>query len=319
MPLDATGKSGQYLSSMAKADRVLALLEALQDHPFASGPQLAARLEVDERTLRRDVAALRALGIPVEAERGRGGGYRLRPGYRMPPLMFTPAEATAVALGLLAAQRDGVDAAGALAKLRRVLPDRVRLRVEALEQTLRFTRSGRGEAPAPESLLTLAEAARRGRRVSAQYTTSAGATARREVSPYGVVGHGGRWYVPAFDHGRGELRAFRDDRFGAVRPGGPGEPPPDGFDAVTFVNRTLARVPFAHEVEVILHTADAPFPPSLAELEREGEHTRLRMRADSLDWVAGLLASAGCPFTVVAPDALRDAVHALGRRLCMTP
>ena len=120
---------------MAKADRVLALLEALQDHPFASGPQLAQRLGTDERTLRRDVAALRALGIPVEAERGRGGGYRLKPGYRMPPLMFTPAEATTVALGLLAAQRDGLDAAGALAKLRRVLPDGVRLRVEALEQS----------------------------------------------------------------------------------------------------------------------------------------------------------------------------------------
>src|SRR5213592_2537570 len=74
---------------MAKADRVLALLEALQDHPFASGPQLARRLGVDERTLRRDVAALRSLGIPVEADRGRGGGYRLRPGYRMPPLLFS--------------------------------------------------------------------------------------------------------------------------------------------------------------------------------------------------------------------------------------
>src|SRR3954469_16054396 len=228
MRLTLSLNQGRICPLMAKADRVLALLEALQDHPFSSGPELARRLSTDEGTLGRDVAALRELGIPVEAERGRGGGYRLRPGYRMPPLMFTPAEATAVALGLLAAQRDGVDAAGALAKLRRVLPDRVRLRVEALEQTLRFTRSGRGEAPAPESLLTLAEAARRGRRVSAQYTTSAGATARREVSPYGVVGHGGRWYVPAFDHGQGELRAFRADRFGAVRPGGPGEPPPDG-------------------------------------------------------------------------------------------
>src|SRR3954463_1401276 len=188
MALDATPKSGQNLSSMAKADRVLGLLEALQDHPFASGPQLAARLEVDERTLRRDVAALRALGIPVEAERGRGGGYRLRPGYRMAPLRSTPSEAPAVARGLLAAQRDGVDAAGALAKLRRVLPDRVRLRVEALEQTLRFTRREREPAPpVGESLLTLAEAARRGRRVHAAYTTAAGESARREISPYGLV------------------------------------------------------------------------------------------------------------------------------------
>src|SRR4051812_16207503 len=250
MALDATPKSGQNLSSMAKADRVLGLLEALQDHPFASGPQLAARLEGDERTLRRDGAALRALGIPVEAERGRGGGYRPRPGYRMPPLMFTPAEATAVALGLLAAQRDGVDAGSALTKLRRVLPERIRLRVEALEATLRFTGRARAEAPG-EAILALAEAARRGRRVTGAYTTSAGETARREITPYGLVAHAGRWYVPAYDHGREALRAFRADRFGPLQPGAPGEPAPAGFDAVAFVNRTLARVPHAHAVEVV--------------------------------------------------------------------
>jgi predicted DNA-binding transcriptional regulator YafY len=307
---------------MAKADRVLALLEALQDHPFASGPQLAARLGTDERTLRRDVAALRALGIPVEAERGRGGGYRLKPGYRMPPLMFTPAEATTVALGLLAAQRDGLDATGALAKLRRVLPERVRLRVEALEQTLRFTRAAREPAPPlGDSLLALAEAARRGRRVLADYTTSAGESARRELSPYGLVAHGGRWYVPAYDHGREAPRAFRADRFGAIRTGGPGRPPPDGFDAAAFVTRTLARLPYSHAIEVILHASadQVPFPPALAELEPVDGGTRLRMRADSLDWVAGLLASAGCAFTVVAPAGLRTAVHALGERLVMTP
>jgi predicted DNA-binding transcriptional regulator YafY len=100
---------------MAKTDRVLELLEALQDRPAVSGPELAARLGVDTRTVRRDVDSLRALGIPVEAERGPAGGYRLRPGYRMPPLLFTTGEATAVALGLLAARRDGLDADGALA------------------------------------------------------------------------------------------------------------------------------------------------------------------------------------------------------------
>src|SRR3954453_6203749 len=140
-------KQGRICPQMAKADRVLALLEALQDQPFARGPELAARLGVDERTLRRDVTALRDLGLPVEAERGRGGGYRLKPGYRMPPLLFTPGEATAVALGLLAAERDGIAAGSALAELRRVLPDRVRRRVEALEQTLGFTREPREPAP----------------------------------------------------------------------------------------------------------------------------------------------------------------------------
>jgi predicted DNA-binding transcriptional regulator YafY len=114
---------------MAKAERVLALLEALQAAPSISGPELARRLRIDVRTVRRDIVSLQELGIPVAAERGPGGGYRLLPGYRMPPLMLTAGEATAVAVGLIAARRDGLDAGGALAKIRRVLPDDVWLRV----------------------------------------------------------------------------------------------------------------------------------------------------------------------------------------------
>jgi predicted DNA-binding transcriptional regulator YafY len=193
--------------------------------------------------------------------------------------------------------------------------------VEALEQTLRFTRAAREPAPpVGESLLALAEAARRGRRVLADYTTSAGESARREISPYGLVAHGGRWYVPAYDHGREAPRAFRADRFGAVSTGGPGAPAPEGFDAADFVTRTLARLPYSHAIEAVLHAPpeQIPIPPALAELEPDEHGTRLRMRADSLDWAAGLLASAGCEFTVVAPAELRSAVRALGERLCMT-
>jgi predicted DNA-binding transcriptional regulator YafY len=307
---------------LAKTDRVLELLEALQDRPSASGPELAARLGVDTRTVRRDVESLRALGIPVEAERGPAGGYRLRPGYRMPPLLFTTGEATAVALGLLAVRRDGLDADGALAKLHRVLPDRVRLRVEALERTLQVTGPPRSAAPPRgEHLLLLAEAVVRGRRVHAHYTSSEGAESQRELSPYGLVAHAGRWYVPAYDHGRGEPRALRADRFGAVRLGGPGAPAPPDFDAVAFVGRTLARVPWTHEVEVVLElpleAAVARFPPALAELEADGEQTLLRMRAESLDWVARLLANAGCDFAVRRPAELRDSLRALAARLSL--
>jgi predicted DNA-binding transcriptional regulator YafY len=305
---------------MAKAARVLALLEALQDEPSMTGPQLAARLGVDVRTVRRDVVSLQDLGIPVEAERGPAGGYRLRPGYRMPPLMLTPAEATAVALGLLAARRDGLDADGALAKIRRVLPDQVRRRVEALDQTLSFTATGHEPMPPKgEHLLLLAEAALRGRRVHATYVASDGERSERELSPYGVVSHRGRWYVPSHDHGRGELRSLRADRFSSVQLRGAGRRPPPDFEAVAFVSRTLARVPWTHEVEVLLQTplavAAAYFPPTLAELETSGEDTLLRMRAESLDWVAGLLAGAGCAFTIRRPDDLRQSVHALAERL----
>jgi predicted DNA-binding transcriptional regulator YafY len=198
----------------------------------------------------------------------------------------------------------------------------VRLRVEALEQTLQVTgRPRRAAPPSGEHLLLLAEAVVRGRRVEARYTSSEGVESERELSPYGLVAHGGRWYVPAHDHGRGEPRALRADRFGAVRLNGPAEPPPPGFDAVAFVSRTLARVPWTHEVEVLLElpleVATARFPPALAELEADGERTVLRMRAEALDWVAGLLAGMGCDFTVRRPDELRASVGALAERLSL--
>ena len=145
---------------------MLELLEALQDRGTATGPELARRLGVDVRTVRRDIVALRDLGIPVEGERGRGGSYRLRPGFRVPPLMFTSGEAAAVALGLLAARRLGLEAESALGKVRRVLPDPLRRGVESLEQILGFTGDVEAAPPDGETLLALADAAGRGRRVA---------------------------------------------------------------------------------------------------------------------------------------------------------
>src|SRR3954453_3028395 len=195
MPATLLSKQGIFCPQMTKSERVLTLLEALQDRGSATGPELAARLQTDVRTLRRDVVALRALGIPVEGERGRGGSYRLKPGYRVPPLMFTTGEAVAVTLGLMAARRLGLEAESALGKVRRVLPDRVRLPVESLEGMLGFTDEVQAAPPDGETLLTLADAARRGRRVSARYRAYQGTETERTFSPYGVVAHHGRWYV----------------------------------------------------------------------------------------------------------------------------
>jgi predicted DNA-binding transcriptional regulator YafY len=304
---------------MAKTDRVLRLLEALQDRPSATGPELARELNVDVRTLRRDIVALRDLGIPVEGERGRGGSYRIKPGYRVPPLMFTSKEAAAVALGLMAAKRLGIETDAALAKVRRVLPDRLRLSVESLEQTLGFTGRIDAEPPDGETLLALAAAARGARKVGARYTDSQGETTTRELTPWGVVAHQGRWYVAAWDHDRAQPRTLRADRTARVQPGGPGFNAPEGFDATDFVSRSLASVPWQHGVEVVLHTDEASalqhFPPTLANLEPTANGTVLRMRADSLDWAAGLLAGANCDFTIRHPPELRASVQNLARRL----
>jgi predicted DNA-binding transcriptional regulator YafY len=306
--------------------RLLALLESLQAQPVATGRELAERLGIDVRTLRRYIAALQELGIPVEGQRGVGGGYRLRPGYRLPPLMLSDDETVVVVLGLLAARRLGLDtesasAEGALTKIHRVLPDRLRSRAEALEASLGFADATAGGVPVPgETVLLVAEAVRRRKRLRTRYRSFSGVLSDRELSPLGLVVHAGRWYLAAHDHGRGELRTFRVDRMrepalqDASAVAGP-----DGFDAVAYVSSSLASVPWTWEVEVELALALAQaaerIPATLGELVEEGETTVLRMQVESLDWMAALLAGLGCDFTIRRPAELRASVRKLAARL----
>ena len=149
---------------LAPTSRLLTLLELLQAAPAITGSEIAERLDIDPRTVRRYVQALQDLGIPVEGQRGVGGGYRIRPGYRLPPLMLSDDEAVVVVLGLMAARQHGLDTPsdsvdGALTKIHRVLPDTLRRQVEALEATLGFTARATEGAPVPgDAVLTLADA-----------------------------------------------------------------------------------------------------------------------------------------------------------------
>ncbi|MEU4399660.1 YafY family protein [Micromonospora orduensis] len=301
------------------AGRVLALLELLQSRHRATAGDLAGRLGVDERTVRRYAATLIELGIPVTADRGRHGGYRLHPGFKLPPLMLTDDEAVAVLLGLIVAERVGLATeqpatATALAKIRRVLPAALADRLTAVQDHLGFTLRRPGSEPRPASgtLLALAEAARHRRRVALDYRSWRGERTHRELDPYGLVFHAGRWYVTGHDHRRGEIRTFRLDRVGGVTPGTATFTVPDGFDPVDRVTRSLAGVPYTHEVEVLLETdlvaARRRIPPSVAELTATADGVLLRARAESLPGMAALLAGLGCPFTVRHPDALRAAV-----------
>ncbi|MBG0832037.1 YafY family transcriptional regulator [Planomonospora sp. ID67723] len=306
--------------------RVLALLELLQASPGLTGPELAARLEVDERTVRRYAVKLAELGVPVEADRGRYGGYRLLPGYKLPPLMFTDDEATAVVLGLLAGRRTGLavgEAAtgSALAKIQRVLPQALRERVEAVSQTLEHTRAAPAAASAPRAgpLLALADAARRGRTVRLAYRSWKGEPSERDLDPYGIVFHSGRWYVAGFDHGSGEVRTFRVDRVASAGRTERAFEVPEDFDAAGHVAEALSAVPYRYEVRVLLDTtleeARRRVPAEAATLAMTPEGVLLTTRAERLDGMAQMLAGLGWPFTVITPDGLREEIGALAARL----
>ena len=305
--------------------RLLELLELLQGRPLTTGREIADRLAIDARTVRRYVAVLQELGIPVEGQRGAGGGYRIRPGYRLPPLMLGDEEAVAVVLGLLATRVAGPDGAspvvdGALAKINRVLPTTLRRQVEALEETLGFTSTSGGAPADAAAVLLLADAIRRRRRLRTAYRTFAGEESERELSPHGLVVHSGRWYLAAHDHLRDDLRTFRVDRMSETTlTSGESVPAAEGFDAVAHVTRSLASVPWRWEVEVLLDLpvdkAAQRIPATLAELVDDPGGTLLRMRVSSLDWMARILAGLDCSFTIRRPEELRVSVRELAGRL----
>ncbi|AEW98428.1 Helix-turn-helix type 11 domain protein (plasmid) [Streptantibioticus cattleyicolor NRRL 8057 = DSM 46488] len=313
---------------------MLSLLEALQGGGTHTVAGLAARLEVDERTVRRYVEHLRDLDVPVRTVRGRYGGYRLAPGFRMPPLMLTEEEALAVLLGLAAGSRSGLAATtaaavgNAAAKLRRVLPEALVRRVDALLRATDFTARERPAVP-PETrvLLLFAEAARGRRPVAITYTDRGGERSERVVFPYGIVAHSGRWYVSGHDSRSGAVRTFRLDRVSAPALRQGTFDVPDDFDAAAHVVEGIARTPWTHEVSVrVSSTAEqvrGRLPVGTAVVEDVGEEpvdggtawVRVRLRVERLDWLPAVLASLDRPFVVEHPPELRDLVRALARRL----
>ena len=302
------------------ASRLLAFLELLQSRPVVDGRAAAQDLGVTERTIRRYAVALHDIGKPVEGPPGVGGGYRLRAGTRLPPLMLSDDEATAVAVGLVIAARRGIDAGHALAKITRVLPERLARRIERLGDQVSFLGEPASAPPtSSEALLAIAEAVRRRRCLEIDYTRSDGAPSTRTIEPLGLVARRGRWYVPAHDRASEELRTFRADRIGRAKIGEPAPSRDTDFDAAAHVVRMLARLPYEWRIEVRF---DAPFEeisrrvsPSVAELSADGGGTRLEMGADSLEWAAGLLAGFGAAFRVIRPEELRVSLGELSARL----
>lgn len=318
------------------AAQVLTLLELLQSGGTRTAAELADRLGIDQRTVRRYVDHLLDLDVPVESVRGRYGGYRLASGYRMPPLMLSDDEALAVLLGLVAGRRTGLTTAAgtasetAAAKIRRVLPERLRGRLDAVLGSLAFT-APPGEPAAPETavLLAVSDAVRHHRPVSISYTAADGRRSERTLHPYGLVAHSGRWYVTGVDPGIGQDRTFRLDRIADARTLPGSFEPPAGLDPAQRVLAGLASAPYRHQVTFLVQGTPeqvrAKLPASVATVTeststagsgpRAGRWLRVELRAERLDWLPSVLASLDLPFVIERPDELRDLVAALADRL----
>ena len=300
------------------SSRTLRLLSLLQTHRFWPGAELAARLDVSLRTLRRDVDRLRELGYPVEAQRGLAGGYQLAAGAALPPLVLDDEEAVALAVGLRAAAQGAVSgieesSVRALAKVARIMPPHLRRRVDALRaMTVPVAWSAAPSVDA-SALTTIAQACSDQERLRFAYTAQNGERTTRHVEPHRLVSLGRRWYLVAFDLNRHDWRSFRVDRLENARSTAmrftPRELP--AADAAAFVRAGIESLPAAPmRIEALLHAPAASVRPMVGPWGTvevvDQSHCRLRMRADNMDWPALALGSIGAEFEVVQPPELSD-------------
>lgn len=307
------------------AARILGALELLQAHGRLSGGEIARRLGVDPRTVRRYVAVLEELGIPITAERGRDGGYGLVAGFKLPPMMFSDDEALALSIGLLAAHGLGLARAApglgsAQAKLERVMPEELRRRVRAADETMVLDLPEAGPPADAKLLATLSRATREERAVRVVYRAADGAVTERRLDPYGLAWRAGCWYATGWCHLRDGVRSFRVDRIVAARPLDARFARPADFDPLAALTAAIATLPRAHSAEVLLHaelaSAERAVFATLGRLEPlAGRATLLFAETDDLDWLARELGRLPFGFEVRRPAALRVALARHARRL----
>ena len=306
--------------------RVLTVLELLQSRQKMSGQELAERLEVDPRTVRRYIVMLQDLGIPVEGTRGRYGSYFLRPGYKLPPLMFNNDEALALTLSLLVGRKLGLNLTtpateGALAKIERVLPQTLRQGIQAVQETLIVDVIPAKTAPRSEVVVSLSEATLQRHRVQMCYRAYEGQETTREIDPYGLVYRSGYWYVVGYCHLRLDMRTFRLDRIVEVTIGSASFCPPASFDCLDFVIQSITRTPGTWLVDVLLETtlaeAQRKIPRTLATLVQAAHGVELKCNVESLEWMASLLVDLGCPFVVRQPVELRPVLRQLAQHIAV--
>ena len=304
--------------------RLLRLLTLLQVKPDWSGADLARRLGVTPRTLRRDIAKLRSLGYPVQAEPGVAGGYRLGAGAALPPLLLDDDEAVAVALSLRSSAAHAVTGVGeasvrALAKLEQVLPSRLRERAAAIGHAT-VPLIGPVPAVSADALTTIARGCRGRERLEFGYRTHDGGQTARRVEPHRLVQAGYRWYLVARDLDRDDWRTFRVDRIDEPRLTGVRFVPRDPPDAAAFVARAVTTAPYRYQARVLVHASPEVvaehMPPSVAVLEpASAGDCLLTSGADSLDMLAFRIAALDLDFTVLEPPELIQRAQTLAARL----
>ncbi|GHH68976.1 transcriptional regulator [Kitasatospora indigofera] len=305
--------------------RLLNLLSLLQTPREWPGSELAERLEVSPRTIRRDIERLRDLGYPVQATMGAVGGYRLVAGTAMPPLLLDDEEAVAIAVGLRAAAGHavgGIEEASvrALAKLVQVLPSRLRHRVSTLNEATVPLLRGDGPTVDPEDLTLLAAAISNRERLRFGYRAVDGAESKRLVEPHRLVPAGRRWYLVAYDNGRDDWRIFRVDRITEPFATGVRTPPRElpAEDAAAYVAAKFSRLTPSFRAVATVHAPAEEvlrrFPRADEVLPLDERSCRLQSREDSLEWLAMRLLMLGCEFEVHEPPELAGHLRALGAR-----
>lgn len=307
--------------------RLLTVLELLQARPSITAAQLAERLEVNARSARRYITMLQDLGMPIEAGRGRYGGYRLRPGYKLPPLMLTEDEALAVTLGLLAARQLGLTdtvpaVEGALAKVERVLPIAVRERVRAVQESVTVDLDAPDSLPATDRLKVFTMAAQQTQRLRICYQAGNGEQTRRAFDCYGLLYRKGRWYAAGYCHLRQDIRVFRLDRVLEAELSDERFVRPADFDSRNFIVGHIAAIPDIWHIQALLDTTleeiQPLIPAEYATLEERSDGVLLRAYDQDLDHAARFLIGVGCPLRVQHPQELLEALERLAQTITST-
>ncbi len=295
--------------------RVLAVLALLQAHGRMSGSELAGRLEVNIRTLRRYIIMLQDLGIPIEAERGRNGAYVLSAGFKLPPMMFTNEEALALTVGLISARRLNLadtDRAveSAFAKLERVMPLELKSHVRALTETITLDTNRASSTPPSEAVLsTMSSAAQLQQRVHIGYHPNEGQDTERDFDPYGLTYYLHKWYVVGYCHLRQDLRSFRLDRIIHIQAINAHFKRPEGFDPLAHMMQVIATLPRKFAFELLLktdiNTAQKEVFDVLGILEPAQDGIIMRGSVEDLDWLARQISIFSFDFIVREPAELR--------------